>query len=73
VAEPLGSVPVTVLTPGNATPLSDDHLERIGSNAQQVIASHSEHWIHLDEPALVIDSIRAMVDSLVAEVVTTAR
>ena len=73
VAEPLGSVPVTILTPGNATPLSDDHLERIGSNTQQVIASQSEHWIHLDEPSLVIDSIRAMVDSVVPEAVTAGR
>jgi pimeloyl-ACP methyl ester carboxylesterase len=66
VAEPLGAIPVLVLTPGNTVPLSDDYLERIGSNAQQVIAKNSEHWIHLDEPSLVIDSIRAMVESTVS-------
>jgi hypothetical protein len=26
-----------------------------------VIASASAHWIHLDEPALVVDAIREMV------------
>ena len=73
VAEPLNAIPVTVLTPANTTPLSDDLLERIGSNARQVIAANSEHWIQLDEPALVIDSIRAMVDAVVSETVVTAR
>jgi pimeloyl-ACP methyl ester carboxylesterase len=73
VAEPLDSIPVTVLTPGSATPLSVEHLERIGNNTQQIIALHSEHWIHLDEPALVIDSIRTMIDSVVPEAVITAR
>jgi hypothetical protein len=27
----------------------------------QVIAHASAHWIHLDEPELVVDSIREMV------------
>jgi pimeloyl-ACP methyl ester carboxylesterase len=60
-ADPILAIPVTVLTPGNVSPLSLDDLERIGSDTQQVIATGSEHWIHLDEPDLVIDSIRAMV------------
>ncbi len=63
VAEPLGAIPIMVLTPGNATPLSDDHLERIGSNAQQIIAHNSEHWIHQDEPSLFINNNRSMVNS----------
>ncbi len=71
-AEPIHSIPVTVLTPGNAAPLSQRHLERIGDHVQQVIASKSEHWIHLDEPDLVIDSIRAMVSAQVAETLVTA-
>jgi pimeloyl-ACP methyl ester carboxylesterase len=65
VAEPIGAIPVTVLTPANTTPLSDDDLERIGNSVQQIIAPNSEHWIHLDEPDLVIDSIRTMVNSAV--------
>ncbi len=60
-AEPIRNIPILVLTPGNATPLSEQCLARIGNNVRQVIAEESAHWIHLDEPDLVIDSIRAMV------------
>jgi pimeloyl-ACP methyl ester carboxylesterase len=64
---PIREIPVTVLTPSNTTPLSQQHLARIGDCARQVFARNSEHWIHLDEPDLVIDSIRAMVAATVAE------
>ncbi len=60
-AEPIREIPVMVLTPGKSTPLSLQCLSRIGDNVQQVIAPASEHWIHLDEPDLVIGSIREMV------------
>ncbi len=62
-AEPIPDIPVTVLTPGNASPLSQEQLDRIGDSARQVIASGSEHWIHLDEPGLVIDCIRELVSA----------
>lgn len=64
-AEPIRSIPVCVLTPGKAKPLSETCLSRIGDNVHQVIAETSEHWIHLDEPELVIRSIRemAMIDA----------
>jgi pimeloyl-ACP methyl ester carboxylesterase len=54
-------IPVLVLTPGHSTPLSDEQIGRIGNRVQQVIASKSAHWIHLDQPDLVIDSIRERV------------
>jgi pimeloyl-ACP methyl ester carboxylesterase len=60
-AEPIQKIPVLVLTPGKASPLSDECLRRIGNNVQQVIAPESAHWIHLDQPDLVIDSIRMML------------
>ena len=66
-AEPIRDIPILVLTPGKSTPLSDEHLRRIGDNVQQVIAPLSAHWIHLDEPDLVIDSIREMVAAATAE------
>jgi pimeloyl-ACP methyl ester carboxylesterase len=66
-AEPVREIPVVVLTPGKSTPLSAACLSRIGDNVQQVIAPASEHWIHLDEPDLVIGSIRAMVNAAVTE------
>jgi pimeloyl-ACP methyl ester carboxylesterase len=62
-AEPIRGIPVLLLTPGNTIPLSTERLARIGDNARQVIAEKSAHWIHLDEPDLVIDSIGAMVQS----------
>ncbi len=68
-AGPIHDIPVLVLTPGKSTPLSVEHLESIGNNVQQVIAEASAHWIHLDEPNLVIDSIREMVTAASAELV----
>ena len=60
-AEPIRGIPVLLLTPGKSLPLSDDRLQKIGDTVTQVIASASAHWIHLDEPELVIQSIREMV------------
>jgi pimeloyl-ACP methyl ester carboxylesterase len=71
-AEPIRSIPVLVLTPGKSSPLCEQHLFRIGDNVQQVIAPASAHWIHLDEPDLVIDSIREMVAAATREAITAA-
>jgi pimeloyl-ACP methyl ester carboxylesterase len=71
-AEPIREIPVTILTPGISTPLSQELLSRIGDNVQQVIAPASEHWIHLDEPDLVISSIRAMVTAAATEPVAVS-
>jgi pimeloyl-ACP methyl ester carboxylesterase len=66
-AEPIREIPVMVLTPGKSSPLSAACLSRIGDNVHQVIAPASEHWIHLDEPDLVIGSIREMVTAAATE------
>jgi pimeloyl-ACP methyl ester carboxylesterase len=71
-AEPIHDIPVRVLTPGKSTPLSDELVSRIGDNVHQVIAQESAHWIHLDEPDLVIDSIREMVAAVAAEPVAAS-
>jgi pimeloyl-ACP methyl ester carboxylesterase len=63
-APPIHVIPVLVLTPGKSTPLSEKCLARIGDNVHQVIATASAHWIHLDEPDLVINSIRDMVEAV---------
>jgi pimeloyl-ACP methyl ester carboxylesterase len=60
-AEPIHAIPVLVLTPAKSQPLTDACLRGIGDNVQQIIAPASAHWIHLDEPDLVVDSIRKMV------------
>lgn len=67
--DPIRDIPVVVLTPGKSTPLSDKCLEKIGNNVRQVIATESAHWIHLDEPELVVDSIRTLVTSATPEAV----
>jgi pimeloyl-ACP methyl ester carboxylesterase len=60
-AGPIRQIPILVLTPSQAAPLDEERLQRIGDCTRQVIAPASEHWIHLDQPELVIDSIAAMV------------
>jgi pimeloyl-ACP methyl ester carboxylesterase len=60
-AEPIAGIPVTLLTPGKSAPLCQQSLNQIGDTVHQIIATASAHWIHLDEPELVIDSIREMV------------
>jgi pimeloyl-ACP methyl ester carboxylesterase len=60
-AEPIHAIPVLVLTPAQSTPLSTECLAHIGDNVQQIIAPASAHWIHLDEPDLVVDAIRESV------------
>jgi pimeloyl-ACP methyl ester carboxylesterase len=68
-ADPIRGIPVLLLTPGKSSPLSEQHLRCIGDNVQQVIARASAHWIHLDEPDLVIDSIREMVTTAASEAI----
>jgi pimeloyl-ACP methyl ester carboxylesterase len=65
--DPIRGIPVTLLTPGKAAPLCESGLSCIGDNVQQVIALDSAHWIHLDEPKLVIDSIHEMVMAATVE------
>lgn len=69
-ADPIERIPVVVLTPGLSTPLSHEEINRIGSNVKQVIAAESGHWIHLDRPDLVIQSICEMVMAHDSQVVS---
>lgn len=62
-AAPL-TMPVIVLTPVTATPLTETQLQAISSNARQVIAQGSAHWVHLDEPAIVLSAIRDILASI---------
>ncbi|HEX5432626.1 MAG TPA: hypothetical protein VFY05_00180, partial [Candidatus Angelobacter sp.] len=61
-AAPIPDIPILVLTPGRA-PLGEEALRRIGDHARQVIARESRHWIHFDEPDLVIRAILEMVNA----------
>jgi pimeloyl-ACP methyl ester carboxylesterase len=71
----LGDLPLIVLSHGLPDPNSDadvfeqewtkmqSELVRLSSNSRQIIAEQSGHYIQLDEPNLVIDSIRELVES----------
>lgn len=59
---PMKDVPVVVLTPATTTPVGD--MRRFGAQSREVIAERSRHWVHLDEPDLVVRTILEMVASV---------
>jgi pimeloyl-ACP methyl ester carboxylesterase len=63
-AEPIVGIPVLLVTAGSAEPLSSAALRRIGPTARQVVAEKSGHWVHLDEPDLVLEEIRGMIEEV---------
>jgi pimeloyl-ACP methyl ester carboxylesterase len=60
-AKPIEGIPVVLLTPASAQPLSSEALRRIGPTTRQVLAHRSGHWVHLDEPELVLQTIRDVI------------
>ncbi len=60
-ATPIVGKPVVLLTPGHPKAISDADLRKIGPHAEQLIAERSGHWVHLDEPQLVIEQIRKVM------------
>ena len=61
-SKPIENIPILLLTPATAEPLSPDALQCIGPFTEQIIAEKSTHWVHLDEPALVVEAIRRVVE-----------
>jgi len=57
-------MPVVLVTAGTAEPLSAEGLRRIGPAARQIVAEKSGHWVHLDEPDLVLEEIRGMIEGV---------
>lgn len=53
--ESIGDTPVVILTPASAAPMANPH--RYGTRRRHVVAERSLHWIHLDEPELVVRTI----------------
>ena len=56
------AMPVTLLTPKDTEPLDEARLAALGTQVRQVIAERSGHWVHLDEPEVVLGAIREMVE-----------
>jgi len=62
-AGPIDGIPVTVLTAGKNEPVPDAAIRSIAPGARHVVAQRSGHWIHLDEPELVLREILALVEA----------
>ena len=52
---PLEDVPVIVLTPAGRPALNG-----VAANVRHVVAERSGHWIHLDQPELVVEAVRSI-------------
>jgi pimeloyl-ACP methyl ester carboxylesterase len=57
--EPIRDIPVVVVTPQGAEPAD---MRAYGPRGRQIIAEESQHWVHLDEPELVVRTILEMAD-----------
>ena len=60
----LPQIPVTILSAGNSTPsqrAERDAMASRSAHGKHVVVPGSGHWIHLDQPEVVINAIREMV------------
>ncbi len=57
----LGGLPLTIVSGGDQPPdvlAQQRALARLSSRSRHIVAAKSGHWIHLDEPDLVVNEIR---------------
>jgi pimeloyl-ACP methyl ester carboxylesterase len=62
---PSENIPITVLSGSHATHAQLEEREQIAGRSprgRHIVARKSGHWIQLDEPELVVEAIREMVD-----------
>ena len=62
--EPPPEIPLVVLSASTATPAQlaeREAMARHSSHGRHIVAEKSGHWIHLDEPELVLNAISEMV------------
>ena len=60
-------IPLVVLSASSSSPSQmkgHEDLVHLSSQGKHIVASKSGHWIQLDEPDLVIESIREVVESV---------
>jgi pimeloyl-ACP methyl ester carboxylesterase len=58
-------IPVTILSAGNSTPpqlVERDAMASRSPRGKHLVVPDSAHWIHLDQPEVVIEAIREMVE-----------
>lgn len=61
------NIPLMVLSASSSSPSQwkeHEALAHLSSQGKHIVASKSGHWIQLDEPALVVESIREVVESV---------
>ncbi len=61
-----GDIPTIVITAGRQPEESRAEQQRIAAlstRGQQIVAIGSGHWIHLDDPGIVVEAIRQVVDA----------
>ena len=63
----LGALPLAVLSGSHHSEpraKEQEELARLSSNSKHLIAAESAHWIHLDEPELVVEAVREVVEQV---------
>jgi pimeloyl-ACP methyl ester carboxylesterase len=58
--EAIRETPVVVVTPGDSSPVGN--LSKYGPRSREMFAERSRHWVHLDDPDLVIRAIIEMAN-----------
>ena len=59
-------IPIIVLSAGNTPPQLLEERDQMADRSprgRHIIARKSGHWIQLDEPRLVVDAIREMIET----------
>jgi len=62
-----GDMPLVVLSAGDATiakTMEQEAVARLSSNGKIIVVPNSGHWIQLDQPQVVIDAIRKVLQSV---------
>jgi pimeloyl-ACP methyl ester carboxylesterase len=63
-SDTLGDMPIIVLSAGRRDPRwveADARLARQSSRGRHIVSPESGHWVHLDDPGLVVAAIRQVV------------
>jgi hypothetical protein len=72
----LGDVPLVVISSGDQPPdvrAAHQALARMSSHGHVVFASKSGHWVPYDEPELIVETIREVVEVIRRRQASTTR